>query len=164
MNTSFDVLWWGGIRVGRTWTEQSDELDRVNLASAWSSFRTKNADNNHFDWFIKIPHGLLDSVGFSYFSHQIFGIGLWWEEWERNHAVDKKLERRLKSLESKTLSGRVFGYTVEQKEGGESVEGACKRLDIPTEVTGPHGERVETLIICLEWFSFRLHAVVFFPP
>jgi hypothetical protein len=31
---------------------------------------------------------------------------------------------------------------------GESVDEACKRLDIPTEIIGPNGQRIETLIIC----------------
>ena len=39
-------------------------------------------------------------------------------------------------------------YTVEQHDG-ESVDDACKRLDIPTEIIGPNGQRIETLIICL---------------
>ena len=60
-----------------------------------------------------------------------------------------KLERRLNALEAKDFKWPRLCYTVERKED-ESVEEACKRLDIPTEVIGPHGERVETLIICLE--------------
>ena len=60
-----------------------------------------------------------------------------------------KLERRLNALEAKDFKWPRLCYTVEQKEG-ESVEDACKRLDIPTEVIGPHGERVEPLIIFLE--------------
>ena len=59
-----------------------------------------------------------------------------------------KLERRLKALEAKDFQWPRLCYTVEQKEG-ESVEDACKRLDIPTEVIGPNGQRIETLIICL---------------
>jgi hypothetical protein len=60
-----------------------------------------------------------------------------------------KLERRLNALEAKDFKWPRLCYTVERKED-ESVEEACKRLDIPTEVIGPHGERVEPLIICLE--------------
>ena len=60
-----------------------------------------------------------------------------------------KLERRLNALEAKDFKWPRLCYTVEQKEG-ESVEDACKRLDIPTEVIGPHGERVEPLISFLE--------------
>ena len=60
-----------------------------------------------------------------------------------------KLERRLNALEAKDFKWPRLCYTVEQKEG-ECVEDACKRLDIPTEVIGPHGERVEPLIIFLE--------------
>ena len=60
-----------------------------------------------------------------------------------------KLERRLNALEAKDFKWPRLCYTVEQKEG-ESVEDACKRLEIPTEVIGPHGERVEPLIIFLE--------------
>jgi hypothetical protein len=60
-----------------------------------------------------------------------------------------KLERRLNALEAKDYKWPRLCYTVEKREG-ESVEEACKRLDIPTEVIGPNGERVEPLIICLE--------------
>lgn len=60
-----------------------------------------------------------------------------------------KLERRLNALEAKDFKWPRLCYTVERNEG-ESIEEACKRLDIPTEVIGPHGKRVETLIICLE--------------
>ena len=49
-----------------------------------------------------------------------------------------KLERRLNALEAKDFKWPRLCYTVEQKEG-ESVEDACKRLDIPTEVIGPNG-------------------------
>ena len=60
-----------------------------------------------------------------------------------------KLERRLNALEAKDFKWPRLCYTVEQKEG-ESVEEACKRLEIPIEVIGPHGERVEPLIIFLK--------------
>ena len=60
-----------------------------------------------------------------------------------------KLERRLNPLEAKDFKWPRLCYSVERKEG-ESTEEACKRLEIPTEVIGPHGERVEPLIIFLE--------------
>jgi hypothetical protein len=60
-----------------------------------------------------------------------------------------KLERRLNALEEKDFKWPRLCYTVE-KHDGESVEEACKRLDIPTEIIGPNGQRIETLIISLD--------------
>ena len=49
-------------------------------------------------------------------------------------------------------TSRYKYYVNRPNDDGElvRVEDACKRLDIPTEVIGPHGERVEPLIICLQ--------------
>ena len=60
-----------------------------------------------------------------------------------------KLERRLNALEAKDFKWPRLCYSVERKEE-ETVDEACRRLDIPIEVIGPHGERVEPLIIFLE--------------
>ena len=63
--------------------------------------------------------------------------------------MKQRLERRLNALEASDFVWPRLCYTVEQEEG-ETVEDACKRLDIPTEIIGPNGQRIETLIICLE--------------
>jgi len=61
--------------------------------------------------------------------------------------LKQRLERRLNALEAKDFVWPPLSYTVSVRQG-ESVDEACKRLDIPSEIIGPHGQRIETLIIC----------------
>ena len=61
--------------------------------------------------------------------------------------MKQRLERRLNALEARDFVWPRLCYTVEQHDG-ESVEDACKRLDIPTEIIGSNGQRIEMLIIC----------------
>lgn len=59
----------------------------------------------------------------------------------------RPLEKRLAALEVKDYEWPRLAYSVKVLKG-ESVEDACKREGIPSEVIGPNGQTIETLIIC----------------
>lgn len=58
----------------------------------------------------------------------------------------RPLEKRLNALEANDFVWPRLSYAVKVLSG-ETLEDACNRENIPSSVTGPNGQRIDTFII-----------------